>query len=153
MQLNMFTDYSLRVLVYAAARPDRQCETMAVAEAFGMSRHHIVKVVHTLQQLGYLDTVRGRNGGFRLALAPDQITIGEVIRRTEGTLALVECLDREVASTCPLTPACGLKRALRDASDAFFAVLDRRTIADAIGQSRWATRARGLHADGAITRV
>lgn len=145
MQLNVFTDYSLRVLIYAAARPEQQCATAAVAAAFGISRHHIVKVVHTLQQLGYLETTRGRHGGFRLARAPERIYVGEVIRRTEGTLALVECFDRE--SACPLTPACGLRRALRDASDAFFEVLDRRTLADVIGQPRWAARARLLHAE------
>lgn len=146
MQLNDFTDYSLRVLIYAAARPGRQCATAEVAEAFAISRHHVVKVVHTLQRLGYLETTRGRGGGFRLARAPEQIGLGDVIRATEGTLALVECFDRE-ASTCPLTPACGLKRALGEAFDAFFATLDRWSLADAIGQPRWAARARQLHVE------
>ena len=144
MQLNVFTDYSLRVLVYAAGRPEEQCATADVAAAFGVSRHHIVKVVHTLQRLGYLTTFRGRGGGFQLARAPERIPLGDVIRQTEGTLALVECFDR--GSACPLTPACGLKRALSDASDAFFSVLDRWTIADAIGQPRWAARVRLLPA-------
>lgn len=144
MQLNDFTDYSLRVLIYAAGRPDQQCATADVATAFGISRHHVVKVVHTLQQLGYLTTIRGRRGGFRLAQAAEQIRLGDVIRRTEGTLALVECFDRE-ASTCPLTPACGLKRALGDAFDAFFGVLDRWSLADMVSQPRWATRIRLLH--------
>jgi Rrf2 family nitric oxide-sensitive transcriptional repressor len=143
MQLNLFTDYSLRVLVYAAARPGGQCATAEVAAAFRVSRHHIVKVVHRLQQLGYLETVRGRHGGFRLACTPDRIRLGEVVRRTEGTLALVECFERE--SACPLTPACGVKRALHDASAAFFAVLDRWTVADAVGQRHWAARVRTLH--------
>ena len=142
MQLSLFTDYSLRVLVYAAARPGDQCATTDVAAAFAVSRHHIVKVVHTLQRLGYVKTFRGRGGGFQLACAPEQITLGDVIRRTEGTVALVECFDH--GSTCPLTPACGLKRALNDASTAFFEVLDRWTIADAVGQPRWAARVRLL---------
>ncbi|MCC6559801.1 MAG: Rrf2 family transcriptional regulator, partial [Xanthomonadales bacterium] len=137
MQINDFTDYSLRVLVFAATRPDQQCATADVASAFGISRHHVVKVVHALQQLGYLETTRGRSGGFRLALAPERIRIGEVIRRTEGTLALVECFDRE-RSTCPLTPACGLKRALGDAFAAFFETLDGWSLADVVGQPRWA---------------
>lgn len=144
MQLNDFTDYSLRVLIYAAARPDRQCATAEVATAFGISRHHIVKVVHGLQRLGYVHTVRGRRGGFRLAQAPDRIRIGDVIRRTEGTLALVECFDRE-RSTCPLTPACGLKQALGRAFDAFFDTLDGWSLADVIGRPRWVGRARLLH--------
>ena len=89
MQLNAFTDYSLRVLIYAAVRGDR-CLTSDVASAFGVSRHHVVKVVHRLQALGYLETTRGRTGGFRLAQPPDEIRVGDVVRRTEGTLALVE---------------------------------------------------------------
>jgi Rrf2 family nitric oxide-sensitive transcriptional repressor len=142
MQLNLFTDYSLRVLVYAAGHPGQQCATADVAAAFDISRHHVVKVVHTLQRLGYVKTVRGRHGGFQLACPPERISLGDVIRRTEGTLALVECFDRE--STCPLTQACGLKHALSDASKAFFEVLDRWTIADALGQPRWAARVRLL---------
>lgn len=143
MQLNDFTDYSLRVLVYAAAHPERSCATADVADAFGISRHHVVKVVHSLQQLGYIRTMRGRHGGFRLALAPEQICLGDVVRRTEGTLRLVECFDRE-RSACPLTPACGLKRALGEAFDAFFGTLDRWSLADIIGQPRWAARVRLL---------
>jgi Rrf2 family nitric oxide-sensitive transcriptional repressor len=142
MQLNAFTDYSLRVLVYAAVHPGQQCATADAAAAFGVSRNHVVKVVHTLQQLGYLKTTRGRGGGFQLARAPERISLGEVVRRTEGTLALVECFDR--GSTCPLVPACGLKHAMRDASAAFFEVLDRWTVADAVGQPRWAARVRLL---------
>ena len=148
MQLNDFSDYSVRVLVYAAARPDRRCATGDVASAFGISRHHVVKVVHTLQRLGYLETTRGRGGGFRLARAPERIRLGDVIRRTEGTLALVECFDRD-SSTCPLTPACGLKHAFGDAFAAFFATLDRWTLADVIGRPSWIARARLLHQEDA----
>ena len=75
MQLNSFTDYSLRVLIYAAAQPDQRCLTAEVATTFDVSRHHIVKVVNELRHLGYLETVRGRTGGFRLAKAPEQIRI------------------------------------------------------------------------------
>lgn len=146
MQLNDFTDYSLRVLIYAAVRPDRQCATAEVAAAFGISRHHVVKVVHALQQSGYLETTRGRHGGFRLARAPEDIRLGDVIRGTEGTLALVECFDRE-RSNCPLTPACGLKRALDNAFRAFFTTLDEWSLADVLGQPRWAAQARRLHVE------
>jgi Rrf2 family nitric oxide-sensitive transcriptional repressor len=136
MQLNSFTDYSLRVLIYAAVHRDRLCLTAEIASAFGISRHHVVKVVHVLQRLGYIETVRGRAGGFRLARAPERIHIGEVVRRTEGTLALVECFDRKT-STCPLTPACGLKEILREAFDTFFDVLDRSSLADLVTKPRW----------------
>jgi Rrf2 family transcriptional regulator, nitric oxide-sensitive transcriptional repressor len=143
MQLNSFTDYSLRVLIYAAVHRDRRCRTAEIASAFGISRHHVVKVIHVLQRLGYIETIRGRAGGLQLARAPEHISIGEVVRRTEGTLALVECFDRKT-STCPLTPACGLKEVLREAFDTFFAVLDRATLADLITKPRWAAQVKVL---------
>ena len=139
MQLNRFTDYAVRVLLYAAARPGVRCTSEEIAGAFGISRHHLVKVVNELQHLGYLETQRGRAGGFRLARAPQAIVLGDVVRRTEGTFALVECFDRD-ADRCPLTPACGLRGALKEASDAFLAVLDRHTLADLVREPRWAAR-------------
>jgi Rrf2 family nitric oxide-sensitive transcriptional repressor len=142
MQLNAFTDYSLRVLIYAAVRGDR-CLTSDVASAFGVSRHHVVKVVHRLQALGYLETTRGRTGGFRLAQPPDEIHVGDVVRRTEGTLALVECFARE-QNACPLAPACGLKGVLRDAFDAFFDTLNRSTLADLVARPQWTARVKRL---------
>jgi Rrf2 family nitric oxide-sensitive transcriptional repressor len=144
MQLTTFTDYSLRVLIYAAVRPESRCLTTDVARAFGISRHHVVKVVNELQHLGYLDTTRGRHGGFALAMPPDRIRIGEVVQRTEGTMTLVECFDRDT-NTCPLTRACGLKGALGEAVNAFLAVLDRYSLADFIAEPRWVTRAIALH--------
>jgi Rrf2 family nitric oxide-sensitive transcriptional repressor len=145
MQLNAFTDYSLRVLIYAAVRGGERCLTSDVASAFGISRHHVVKVVHRLQALGYLETTRGRGGGFRLAMAPDEIRVGDVVRRTEGTLAIVECFARE-QSTCPLTPACGLKGVLRGAFDAFFDTLNRSTLADLVARPQWTLRVKRLDA-------
>lgn len=143
MQLNGFTDYALRVLVYAAVHRGQRCLTAEAAAAFGLSRHHVVKVVNELQHLGYLETTRGRTGGFRLARAPQLIRVGEVVRRTEGSLAVVECFDRET-NTCPLARACGLKGALAEAFDAFFAVLDRHTLADLVSEPRWVARVATL---------
>jgi Rrf2 family nitric oxide-sensitive transcriptional repressor len=145
MQLNAFTDYSLRVLIYATVRSGERCLTSDVASAFGISRHHVVKVVHRLQALGYLETTRGRTGGFRLAQAPGEIRVGDVVRRTEGTLALVECFARE-QNTCPLAPACGLKGVLRDAFDAFFDTLNQSTIADLVARPQWVSRMKRLDA-------
>ena len=139
MQLNAFTDYALRVLVYAAARPGERCLTADVAAAFGISRHHVVKVVNELQHLGYVETVRGRAGGFGLAQSPAKIRIGDVVRRVEGTLTLVECFDRQT-NTCPLSGACGLKGILGEAFDAFLAVLDGYTLADLVARPRWLAR-------------
>jgi Rrf2 family nitric oxide-sensitive transcriptional repressor len=139
----MFTDYSLRVLVYAAARPGERCLTVDVADAFAISRHHVVKVVNELQHLGFLETVRGRNGGFTLAQPAAKIRVGDVVRRTEATMTLVECFDRGT-NTCPLAGACGLKGILREAFDAFLAVLDRYTLADLVKRPRWTARLLSL---------
>jgi Rrf2 family nitric oxide-sensitive transcriptional repressor len=144
MQLTSFTDYALRVLIYAAVRSESRCLTTDAATAFGISRHHVVKVVNELRHLGYLDTTRGRDGGFSLARPPDRIRIGEVVRRTEGTMTLVECFERDT-NTCPLSRACGLKGLLREAFDAFLAVLDRATLADLIAEPRWVTQVVALH--------
>jgi Rrf2 family nitric oxide-sensitive transcriptional repressor len=143
MQLTAFTDYALRVLIYAAARPESRCLTADVATAFGISRHHVVKVVNELQHLGYLDTTRGREGGFALAKPPHRIRIGEVVRRTESTMTLVECFDRDT-NTCPLTRACGLKGVVGEAFDAFLAVLDRYSLADLLAEPKWVTRVMAL---------
>src|SRR5690349_8461358 len=105
MQLTSFTDYALRVLIFAAARQERRCVTTDVASSFGIARHHAVKVVNELQQLGYVETVRGRDDGFALARDAAQIRIDDVVRRTEGSMALVECFERE-SNTCPLARAC-----------------------------------------------
>lgn len=143
MQLTSFTDYALRVLIYAAVRPESRCRTTDVATAFGISRHHVVKVVNELQHLGYLDTTRGRQGGFALATPPHRIRIGEVVRRTEGTMTLVECFDRET-NTCPLARACGLKGVLTEAFDAFLSVLDRYSLADLLAEPQWVARVTSL---------
>jgi Rrf2 family transcriptional regulator, nitric oxide-sensitive transcriptional repressor len=136
MQLNTFTDYALRVLVYAAAHPQRRCLTAEVANVFGISRHHVVKVVNELQHLGYVETTRGRTGGFTLAQPPERISVGDVVRRTESAV-IVECFDGQT-NTCPLARACGLKGVLAEAFNAFLGVLDGYSIADMVAQPRWA---------------
>lgn len=139
MQLTSFTDYALRVLLYSAVHPETRCRTEDVATTFGISRHHVVKVVNELRHLGYIETTRGRDGGFTLARSAQQIRVGDVVRHTEGTMALVECLA-PVTNTCPLTRACGLKGVLEQAFDAFLAVLDRYTLADLLAEPRWVAR-------------
>jgi Rrf2 family nitric oxide-sensitive transcriptional repressor len=139
MQISAFTDFSLRVLMYAAVHDDRLCTVDEIASAFDISKHHLVKVVNRLQHLGYLETLRGRSGGFRLARLPHDIGLGDVVRRTEGSLAVVECLDR-ASARCPLTRACGLKGVLQEATAAFMAVLDRHTLGDLLRDSEWSAR-------------
>jgi Rrf2 family nitric oxide-sensitive transcriptional repressor len=129
MRLTQFTDYSLRVLMYLAADPDRRATIGEIAGAFGISENHLVKVVHFLGKGGLLDNLRGRNGGIALARAPEDINVGAVVRMAEGDAVPAECFDR-AANTCCIVRACELRGVLHEAVDAFHAVLDRHTLAD-----------------------
>jgi Rrf2 family nitric oxide-sensitive transcriptional repressor len=128
MKLTSYSNYSMRVLMVAAARESELIKVGEVAEAFGISIPHLVKCVHQLGVWGYLETVRGHKGGFRLARPARSIRVGEVIRRTEG-FDIVECFDRST-NTCPLIDRCKLRKALRRATAAFIDVLDELTLAD-----------------------
>ena len=127
MHLTQFTDYSLRIVLYLGSHPERVVSADAISRAFGVSRHHLVKVVQTLTDLGVVEAQRGRGGGMKLALPPSEINVGWLIRRTEPHLNLVECFDPAI-NTCPIAPACGLKGALHRAQHAFLAVLDEYTL-------------------------
>jgi len=128
MRLTTFSDYSLRVLTYLAVHDGRLATVGEIAAAYGVSENHLVKVVHHLSQQGYIQTTRGKGGGMRLARAPRSINLGQVLRGTEDSLNLVECF--EGASECRIESACALKGMLGRALDAFFAVLERHTLAD-----------------------
>ena len=126
MQLTRYTDYSLRVLIYLAIT--RETATIAeIATRYGISENHLVKVVHNLGKLGYIETVRGRSGGIRLAGEPEAIRVGEVVRQVEPTFDLLECFNVK-ENTCPILPACGLRRVLGEAQKAFMDVLDGYTL-------------------------
>lgn len=129
MRLTSYSNFSLRILMVAAMRAPRLSTVHEVADAFGISRAHLVKCVHQLGQWGYLVNVRGNRGGFRLARPAETITLGEIVRRTEDGFDLVECFD-PVTATCPLVGRCRLSVALRIARDVFLAELDRMTVAD-----------------------
>ncbi len=131
MRLTVFSDYTLRVLIYLALRGDRLSTITEVAEAYGISRNHLMKVVHFLGQHGYVDTARGKGGGIRLAVDPAGINVGAVVRLSEEDTALVECFDAP-RSRCRIEPACALQRALHEAVEAFFEVLDDYTLADLV---------------------
>ncbi len=131
MRLTKSTDYALRVLLYAASWPDRRVSTEEISTAFGISLHNLGKVVHQLGRGGWLDLKRGRGGGLTLARDPTDIRLGAVVRSVEPDLHLVECFD-SARNTCPIVPACGLVAPLTEARRAFFAVLDRYTLADAL---------------------
>ena len=129
MQLTRFSDYSLRVLLYLAAHPDRLVSIDEMSRAYGVSHHHLVKVVQRLVSQRLVASTRGRGGGLRLNRAPADINVGVLVRATEPHFDIVECFDRDT-NTCPIEPACGLKRVLANAQQAFLGVLDATTLAD-----------------------
>jgi Rrf2 family nitric oxide-sensitive transcriptional repressor len=121
--------------MYLAARPGRPSSTQEMADAYGISKHHLVRVVQTLAQQGDVEVRPGRAGGVLLARAPGDIRLGRVVRAAEPDFHLVECFDRD-KNTCPIAPACGLKGVLYEAREAFLAVLDKYTLADLTKRSR-----------------
>jgi Rrf2 family nitric oxide-sensitive transcriptional repressor len=128
MRITRYTDYSVRVLIYLGIKGESLATIQEIADSYGISKNHLMKVVHDLQQRGYVDTIRGKNGGLRLRLAPAEISIGRLIRETEEDKALVECFEAE--NGCVITPFCDLKHVLAKAQEAFFQVLDGYTLAD-----------------------
>jgi Rrf2 family transcriptional regulator, nitric oxide-sensitive transcriptional repressor len=130
MRLTLHTDYSLRVLMFAALKGEALSTIAEIAEHFEISRTHLMKVVNALGRAGYLDTVRGKKGGFRLAKKPSQIKVGAVVRDLEEDLAIVGCMQQK--NYCPIEGACILRGALGEAMAAFLAVLDRYTLADLV---------------------
>lgn len=132
MRLTSHTDYALRMLIYMAARRDGLCTVNDVAEAYGLSRNHLVKVAQTLRDIGFVETTRGRAGGIRLAKAPEAIGIGALVRATEAEFALAECMQAQGGDCCAISPACRLKGMLHEALGAFLAVLDKYTLADIV---------------------
>lgn len=133
MRLSAYSDYSLRVLMQAALRSPDRVTVDEVAQTFGISRHHLVKVVHDLGRNGYLQTHRGIGGGFTLGQAPEEIRVGDIVRLGEETETVIDCMDKP-DFPCRLFPTCRLKGVLDEAAAAFFAVLDRYTLADLIQQ-------------------
>lgn len=134
MRLTVYTDYTLRVMIYLTLRYESgDVATIdEMARAYGISRNHLMKIVHELGQNGYIETTRGRSGGARLARAPNRISLGEVVRMAEKDFAMVECQDTEAEQACAVFQACNLKRALRRAMDAFMEELDKVTFEDAV---------------------
>lgn len=136
MRLTEWTDYSLRVLMYCGVYAGERLVTInEIAEAYGISRNHLMKVVNDLSRQGLLETTRGRGGGLRLMVPPEQIRVGDVVRQAEQDFRIVECFDPE-NNSCTLTPQCKLKRVLSQALSAWFAVLDDATLADLLPSQR-----------------
>ena len=136
MRLTEWTDYSLRVLMYCGVYAGERLVTInEIAEAYGISRNHLMKIVNDLSRQGLVETTRGRGGGLRLMAAPKDIRIGDVVRQAEQDFRIVECFDA-ATNACTLTPHCKLKRLLGDSLAAYFKVLDDATLADLLPSQR-----------------
>lgn len=128
MRLAVMTDYALRLLMYVAQQPDRLCTIAEVAQAYGISEAHLMKITHQLGAAGWLETLRGKGGGIRLALPPQRINLGAVVRTMEPDFNLVECFA--TGSRCTLTGECGLTGIISGALQGFLRHLDAYTLAD-----------------------
>jgi Rrf2 family transcriptional regulator, nitric oxide-sensitive transcriptional repressor len=133
MRLTVFTDYSLRALMVLASRTQELVTIADIAAAFDISYAHLMKVTHTLGKTGWVETVRGRSGGMRLAADPRKLRLGDVVRTLEEDFALVECMGDH--NRCILTGACGLESAIKLALDNFFRELNRYTLAELVATS------------------
>lgn len=133
MRLTSFTDYGLRVLMVLAGRPDRLSTIAEIAADFGISATHLMKVALVLGKTGWVETVRGRNGGMRLAVDPSSLRLGDVVRQLEPDFALVECFSD--TGNCILAGGCELERTIARALEAFMRELDRVTLAQVVRSS------------------
>ncbi|PLW68609.1 RrF2 family transcriptional regulator [Pseudohalioglobus lutimaris] len=134
MRLTAYTDYALRVLIYLAVSPEEKITIRGIAEHYGISRNHLMKVVQDLSQRGYVVALRGKNGGLSLNISTAEIRIGDLVEAMEKDMALTECLGDN--NQCILTPACGLKCILDEGLRAFLDTLNRYTLEDVVAGPR-----------------
>lgn len=132
MHITQHTDYALRVLIYLGTNEDRLVTILEISDRFAVSRNHLMKVVNQLIRAGFVDGVRGKGGGLRLARAPSTIGVGDVVRRMERGMEIAECFGS--GCSCILDPSCKLKVALGEALAAFLKVLDGISLADLLGK-------------------
>lgn len=143
MRLTQYTDYALRVLIYCGLSGAARVTIREIGEAYGISTNHLTKIVHELGRLGYLETARGRGGGLRLAVPPEEIRLGRLVATLEHDLSLVECFAGGVCD-CRIAGTCRLQGMLGEALDAFLATLDRWTLADLLEAPGTLCRRLGL---------
>ena len=155
MRLTTYSDYALRCLIYLATQEDKErlMNIQDIADVYDISKNHLTKIVHQLATLGYIESVRGRNGGIRLAKEPATINIGKVIRQTEADFSIVDCFTpiteegvialpksgkspeeklsiKKQMELCKISPVCKLKHVFYEATHSFLSVLDQYTLAD-----------------------
>lgn len=141
MRLTQYTDFSIRVLIYLGLNPDRRCTIQEIAEGYGISRNHLMKVVQQLANSGFVVSARGSGGGLKLPRAPEAINLGDVVREMEPDFGMVECM--RPGNQCVITPACTLPRMLSEATNAYLEVVGKYTLADLLGK-REATKMKLL---------
>ena len=150
MRLNVFTDYCLRTLIYLGVHGEGLATRAGIAQAYGISDSHLMKVVTWLSSEGYIDAQRGKGGGLRLNREPAAINVGELVRASESDSMLVECFDRDT-SPCKIDAACHLKHVLFEALSAMYGVLDRYTLADLISAPAELQPLLGLPSEQTVT--
>jgi Rrf2 family transcriptional regulator, nitric oxide-sensitive transcriptional repressor len=148
MRLTFSTDYALRLLMLVGLETKRLVTIEEVADRFGISKNHLMKVAYQLGQTGYLETIRGRNGGLRLKQASSQIVVGEVVRRMEPDFAVVEC--QNLAGFCKIAPCCTLRSAMGEAVQAFLQKLDEYTLEDLLRPKSKLRHLLGINKEGAF---
>jgi Rrf2 family transcriptional regulator, nitric oxide-sensitive transcriptional repressor len=143
MQLTQYTDYALRTLILLGLNPGEKLTVADISQSYGISRHHLVKVVARLAEVGFVETLRGKGGGMRLARSPADIRIGQVVRAMEAELGVVACLQAE-GGGCVIAPVCRLKSLLRDATQQFLGALDEYSLEDVVRQRAPLSRLLGI---------
>ncbi|GCE45542.1 BadM/Rrf2 family transcriptional regulator [Thermosporothrix hazakensis] len=132
MRLTYQTDYALRTLLYLSCLPEgKLANIQEIATVYAISQNHLMKIVHKLGKLEYIETIRGHKGGLRLKKKPEEINIGALVRMTEEDFYIVECFHQQT-NRCLLSPVCQLRGVFQEAMAAFFRVLDNYTLADLI---------------------
>lgn len=134
MRLTTYTDYSLRTMMYLVVKSERLATIRDISAAYGISENHLMKIVHQLGQAGFVETVRGRHGGLRLAQPPQQINLAEIVRVMEPDLEIAPCFAQ--GNSCAIAPCCGLQHVLKEALEAFLEILGRYTLADLVQSPR-----------------
>jgi Rrf2 family nitric oxide-sensitive transcriptional repressor len=143
MRLTMMTDYAMRLLMYVSRHPDRLCTIAEVARAYDISEAHLMKVTHQLGLNGWIETVRGKGGGMRLAHPPERINLGAVVRSMESDFQITECFG--AVNQCSLTGDCRLARIVDEALHDFLRVFDSYTLADIVLPPTLGGATTGVH--------
>jgi Rrf2 family nitric oxide-sensitive transcriptional repressor len=131
MKLTNFTDYGLRSLMYLAAHQDKLSTVKEISEYYGLSRNHLVKVIYRLSQLGWIESKKGKGGGIRLTNNAQELRLGDIVKRLESNIHLVECFNHD-KNKCKITSTCQLRHYLYEAYHSFISILNKYTLADTV---------------------